>query len=74
METVQSIKTEGNLMCTTGIENAYRRAFKDGLGGSRKENTWNKQKDKYHGTHSCCGSKVYWRHKVECPALKFNDE
>lgn len=65
---VKALISEGELYCTTGIENAYRRAFLDGLGGSRREATWNKYE------HICCNSKVYWRHKSSCPALKFEDE
>ncbi len=65
---VQGIKTINNLYCKTGKINAYRRSFLDGTGGSRKDETWNRIKN----CHSCCNSKVYWRHKINCKSLKGN--
>lgn len=63
---VLAINSVNNLFCKTGIENAYRRAFLDGLGGSCKEITW----DKEQHIHKCCQSRQPWRHKVNCPRLK----
>lgn len=45
------------------INNAYRQAFARGLGGYRTESTWNKK------MHTCCKSKVFWRHHGNCPRL-----
>ena len=59
---VQALRTTNSLICKTGIENAYRRAFLDGRGSSIKDGTFNKKKRE----HTCCGSKVVWRHKVCC--------
>jgi hypothetical protein len=53
------------LICTTGHINAYRRAFVLGQGGSKKEATW----DHAQRQHTCCASKVPWRHKKGCPRL-----
>ena len=62
---VTAMRTTGSLYCSTGIVNGYRLAFMRGEGGSRKEETWN---EKRH-THSCCGSRVPWRHKVNCKRI-----
>ena len=59
---VQAIRTTGPLHCSTGRINGYREAFLKGMGGSRKDPKWNKQKKQ----HDCCKSKVAWRHKVDC--------
>lgn len=59
---VGGIKSINNLYCKTGRENGYRMAFLRGKGGSRKEESWDRIKNK----HSCCGSMVSWRHRVEC--------
>lgn len=45
--------------------NAYRMEFARGHGGSRKEETWDKEMNR----HTCCNSAVAWRHKVTCPGL-----
>ncbi len=45
--------------------NAYRQAFARGIGGFRTEETWNKK------IHTCCKSKSYWRHRSNCPKIKF---
>lgn len=65
---VALIRGYGNTLCSTGHKNAYGQAFFDGQGASCKESTW-KYTDKKtkKGEHSCCGSKVAWRHKVDCP-------
>lgn len=41
----------------------YRKEFIKGRGASRKDKTWNKH------IHTCCNSKVPWRHKAMCPLL-----
>lgn len=65
-------KRWGLIMSNGGI-NDYRVAKATGVGGSRKEETFDPKLGK-RGGHSCCGSKVEWRHKVSCPRLKFYDE
>lgn len=61
-------RRELGIVCSTGItENAYRIAFAMGQGGSTKEDTWNKPTHE----HTCCHSKVPWRHKAKCPGLNF---
>jgi hypothetical protein len=59
---VKTLKTSGGLLTKTGHLNDYRWAFYHGLGGTRKEATWNQKRH----SHSCCGSRVAWRHKVSC--------
>ena len=59
---VELLKKTGNLYCSTGRKNDYVKAFLDGLGASSKEWTWSKKKH----IHTCCGSKVCWKHKVNC--------
>jgi len=51
-----------SLMTSTGDRDQTRIAKYKGLGGTRKESSWNKLKQQ----HDCCGSKVSWRHKVNC--------
>lgn len=63
---VEAVNSIGNLICSTGRINGYRMAFYQGVGGTRKEKTWNK---KLH-RHDCCKSAVAWRHLRSCPALK----
>ena len=43
----------------------YRMAFARGLGGSKKEATWDRKKH----IHTCCGAMVPWRHHGNCPKL-----
>jgi hypothetical protein len=50
----------------SGHLNDYRRAQFLGQGASRKDPEWDKQRR----VMTCCGSKVYWRHKVACPKLE----
>jgi len=52
-------------ICSTGRRNEYRVAFIKGQGGTKKEETWNEKKH----MHTCCKSKVPWRHKYNCPRL-----
>lgn len=58
------------IITSTGIINAYRRAFIVGQGASRKDETW----DKSQHIHTCCESKVPWRHRTACKLLNFEDE
>lgn len=58
-------KNKWGAICSTGKVNAYRLAFLQGRGGSRKEETWNKKKH----LHTCCKSAVPWRHLRNCPRL-----
>ena len=53
------------LFCSNGMINYYRVTESLGQLGSRKEDTWDKQNDQ----HSCCKSKVAWRHKISCLKL-----
>lgn len=66
-EQVQGIRSVNSLYCKTGRLNGYRDAFKKGLGASRKDSTW----DREQKLHTCCLSKVAWKHKSKCEvALK----
>jgi|GEM_PF-2669993 len=65
----KSIKTmpteerlEFGLIMRDGKTNKYRTAFIEGVGASIKDRTWNRKKHQ----HSCCGSKVPWRHLINC--------
>lgn len=66
--TVSALKEgkQGSLVTTTGRVNEYRRAFYQGLGASPKDYTFDASIGT-RGGHKCCGSRVYWRHKVSCP-------
>lgn len=55
------------LYLPSGQTNYYRIQKMKGQGGSRKEATW----DQKRHTHSCCSSRVNWRHKTDCPNLNF---
>lgn len=44
----------------------YRKEWLKGRGASTKDATWNRQKR----IHTCCKSKVPWRHKANCWRLK----
>ena len=49
----------------------YRTEFIKGRGASKKDPTWNRQKH----IHTCCQSKVPWRHKAQCrKILKDTDD
>ncbi len=61
-------KRKWGAMCATGSVNYYRVTFMQGHGGSRKEETWNKAAH----IHTCCQSKVPWRHKKDCPRTKLD--
>lgn len=53
------------------MENStLKRGMATGRGGSRKDATFDKKANR----HTCCRSKVAWRHKNACPLLKFDDE
>lgn len=62
----RKIYERNGAILSSGERNKYRIAFMKGQGGSRKEETWNKN----HHWHTCCLSKVPWRHKTSCPRLK----
>ncbi len=53
------------LVCKTGRMNAYRWTFYQGVGASSKDKTFDPKIGK-RGGQKCCGSKVWWRHKVSC--------
>jgi hypothetical protein len=59
-------KQRYGMIMVNGDDNYYRLEFARGRGGSAKEETWNRA---LH-MHTCCESKVPWRHKVACPLLK----
>jgi hypothetical protein len=52
-----------SLMTSTGRRDMTRLSKYQGLGGNRKEASWNRAA----GEHACCGSRVSYRHKVGCP-------
>lgn len=58
------------LYLPSGQTNYYRIQKMKGFGGSRREETWSKPDH----MHVCCESRVPWRHKINCPRLKFEDE
>lgn len=64
----RSDKEKYGMILSRGGINYYRVMFAKGQGGSRKESTWQKETHQ----HSCCLSKVPWRHKTACPRLKLN--
>lgn len=46
-------------------------AFLRGQGGSTKDDTWVRTTlSRTKGYHSCCNSKVFWRHKDSCRKLE----
>lgn len=57
-----------NILLKSGEINDYRLAQLKFQAGNRKEKTFDKSISK-RGGHSCCRSKVEWRHKVTCPRL-----
>lgn len=59
-------KKRYGMIMPSGEINYYRVMFAKGMGGSSKENTW----DRSAHMHKCCRSKVCWRHKTSCPRLK----
>ena len=54
------------LYTSGGYANSYRVARMKGVGASRSENTW----DAKAHEHTCCKSRVHWRHKVSCPKVQ----
>jgi len=60
------IAERNGAIMSNGEINYYRVMFMKGQGGSSKEETWDPGKH----WHSCCKSKVCWRHKNNCPRLK----
>lgn len=62
---VEAIKSTASLYCKSGRVNEYRRSFLMGTGATPHESTFDKRLGT-RGGHKCCGSKVWWRHKVTC--------
>lgn len=62
-----SEKEKYGMIMSNGRDNYYRIMFAKGQGGSQREETW----DRTGHNHTCCGSKVSWRHKTVCPKLNF---
>lgn len=58
------------LYLPSGEINYYRLMKMKGQGASRTDAEW----DKVNKIMTCCGSKVYWRHKTGCKLLSFDDE
>jgi hypothetical protein len=58
-------KEKYGMIMPSGKDNDYRIAIAKGQGGSAKEETW----ERTQHWHSCCKSKVAWRHKTSCPRL-----
>lgn len=58
------------LILPSGHKNDYRLERMKGRGASSSDATWDRQT--HH--HTCCQSRSAWRHKVDCPMLKFDDE
>lgn len=54
-----------SIFCKSGRINAYRRAFALGHGASPSDPTFD-PKLGARGGQKCCGSRVWWRHKVNC--------
>lgn len=50
------------LIMSSGRKNEYRYYQFIGQGGSCKEKSWSKENHQ----HTCCGSKVPWRHRMGC--------
>lgn len=69
-ELSMSERHDYGLITSTGIPNAYRVAFALGQGASRKDSTFSRS----DGIHTCCGSRVSWRHKTACSMLVFDDD
>ena len=59
-------KQKFGMICSTGIKNSYRISFAKGQGASRRDETVTKDGK----GHTCCGSKVVWRHKTACPRME----
>jgi len=62
----RKIAERNGAIMANGQINYYRVMFMKGQGGSKKEETWDRQ----NHWHTCCKSKVSWRHKTSCPKLK----
>lgn len=61
-------KEKWGMILSGGKDNYYRIMFAKGRGASRKDRTW----DKVSHHHTCCLSRVPWRHKTACEMLKFD--
>lgn len=62
---IEAILSVGNLYLPNGRKNAYRAAFAEGVAGNIRDTTFDPSIGA-RGGHRCCGSKVWWRHKVSC--------
>jgi hypothetical protein len=70
--TVTERKRYGLYLAGGGI-NDYRLYKMKGQGASRKDPTFDPSLGR-RGGHSCCNSRVEWRHRVDCKLLRFNDD
>lgn len=63
----RTARTEKGVPLATqfGERASYIIAQYEGLYGTRKETSWNREKHQ----HDCCGAKVSWRHKIDCPVV-----
>jgi len=57
---VEGLRSNNYLYLKSGKPNEYRKALLQGLSGARYDTTWTGK------NHSCCNSKVFWRHKKRC--------
>lgn len=69
-EYIAEAKKQGipNILLKNGELNYYRVCQMKFTAGTRKESTFDRSLGR-RGGHSCCGSRVYWRHKTNCPGL-----
>lgn len=63
-------KNRRGLLLWNGRMNDYRFYHGIGMGGSYREESWNKKKH----YHDCCKSKVAWRHLTGCKARRENQD
>jgi hypothetical protein len=64
----REIAERNGAIMANGQKNYYRIMVMKGQGGSSREETWNRDRH----VHTCCLSRVPWRHKTGCPRLNFN--
>lgn len=72
-ELTKKEQSDLGLIMPSGHRNDYRVETMKGRGASSKDSTFDPTLG-HRGGHSCCGSKVTWRHKASCPMLKFEEE
>jgi hypothetical protein len=63
----RKVAERNGAIMSNGEINYYRIQFMKGQGGSPTEETW----DRKNHWHTCCKSRVCWRHKIGCPRLNF---